>query len=590
MPSITAWTRLEPDPGQGDLGLALQARLRDPLWLLARQWQTGEFEGEDTGTAVSVRLRGTRSPLARFYPGPLPPGGAVSGQSYDASRLPLEVVVEREAIRTPGPEEDRFLAAEAGITFFSILARHKPAGLAKLRRAYLAAYPLELPPAGDMAVLDATSRRRLALLAGRAPNGFHLYADLAATLRPASGSPKLPATPQIDAGDRDAVLVAGLDYLSWYDGLYVEAPSGSRAWQPERMEYAFAASAAGADGEIAITAAESMGGDLEWYSFDLAPGATLGAAQGDPQPEDFVSTVMPAPVAFRGMPADRWWEFEDAVVNFGRVDAAPDDLLRLTLTSFALLYSNDWLIAPLTARIGAFYQIHSLVVTDSFGQRTLIPHYSALDGPAAAWRLYMLNSPPATGASVPGGSSLLFLPPVLPAGMHSTPIEEVALARDEMANLAWAMEKEVSGPAGLTIDRYEAYQRRQAVPAEAGAPPVQAGDAWLYRLATTVPDYWFPLVPVRIATDRPDVRLVLGRMLAAEGGEPTLPAPRGRLLAPQDLSLFEEEVPRSALQITRAWRYTRAADGTTCVWIGRRKAPGRGPAFSGLRYDVIDTT
>ena len=28
---------------------SLQARIYDPLWLLPRQWQFGEFEGEDNG-------------------------------------------------------------------------------------------------------------------------------------------------------------------------------------------------------------------------------------------------------------------------------------------------------------------------------------------------------------------------------------------------------------------------------------------------------------------------------------------------------------------------------------------------------------
>ncbi|HWH64809.1 MAG TPA: hypothetical protein VNS99_01860, partial [Gaiellales bacterium] len=36
----------------------LSARLADPLWMLARQWQLGEFRGDDAGSAVSVTFAG----------------------------------------------------------------------------------------------------------------------------------------------------------------------------------------------------------------------------------------------------------------------------------------------------------------------------------------------------------------------------------------------------------------------------------------------------------------------------------------------------------------------------------------------------
>ncbi len=54
MASITRWNRLEPRPRARDLNDTLAAKPRDPLWLLTRQWQFGEFHGED---AASPRLR-----------------------------------------------------------------------------------------------------------------------------------------------------------------------------------------------------------------------------------------------------------------------------------------------------------------------------------------------------------------------------------------------------------------------------------------------------------------------------------------------------------------------------------------------------
>ncbi len=56
MPSITSWIRLEPRWRDDEMTEAVQARIYDPLWMLARQWQTGEFQGEDTGSPVARPL------------------------------------------------------------------------------------------------------------------------------------------------------------------------------------------------------------------------------------------------------------------------------------------------------------------------------------------------------------------------------------------------------------------------------------------------------------------------------------------------------------------------------------------------------
>ena len=50
--SLPQWARLEARPRGTDLSQSLKAQVRDPLWLLCRQWQMGEFEGDDCGTPV----------------------------------------------------------------------------------------------------------------------------------------------------------------------------------------------------------------------------------------------------------------------------------------------------------------------------------------------------------------------------------------------------------------------------------------------------------------------------------------------------------------------------------------------------------
>ena len=64
-----SWTRLEPQSVTGDPKPGLEARVHDPLWLLVRQWQLGEFAGEDAGRPISVRVASTTSPVSRWQAG-----------------------------------------------------------------------------------------------------------------------------------------------------------------------------------------------------------------------------------------------------------------------------------------------------------------------------------------------------------------------------------------------------------------------------------------------------------------------------------------------------------------------------------------
>jgi hypothetical protein len=102
-------------------------------------------------------------------------------------------------------------------------------------------------------------------------------------------------------------------------------------------------------------------------------------------------------------------------------------------------------------------------------------------------------------------------------------------------------------------------------------------------LSTRVPGHWIPLIPERIKPDAPGIRLRRARLLLNDTEI------RGTILEPGEaLSLFEEEVPRAGVRVTRSYQYTRWIDGSRHLWIGRRKGPGRGEGWSGLRFDVVE--
>lgn len=186
--------------------------------------------------------------------------------------------------------------------------------------------------------------------------------------------------------------------------------------------------------------------------------------------------------------------------------------------------------------------------------------------------------------------------------MQGDPLEEVALFRDELANMVWGVERRVQGASGEPYNRYhEATQvaaRQQLVQGD-GDAPITADI--VYRLATTVPEHWIPFVAVPAQANQPasqfNIQLERRAMLRTLGdGTRVLVQPRGMLLrsdpsqsvsSEPPLRLEEEEVPREGIVVQRLMQYARWTDGRAYVWLGRGKKVGRGEGSSGLRFDAI---
>ncbi len=561
--SITTWNRLEPRPEGLDPTLGLEARVYDPAWLLGRQWQLGELTGEDAASPALIRIHAATSRLTRYRPTADP---AAKPIRLSPDKL-LEPVVEAE---TEEPADWRS-AAESGAHFLTLLASMRPPPPAQLRDALVKAFVKEytLPdPASLAPPLNPTEARALRLFRRHSLDGTRLRRAVRAAAKAAGQPVALPPKPQVDPTLADAVLEVLGRWLAWYP-----RPAAQSSWQPERMEYRFAIAAPNPSGtgELVLEAPEYAVGRLDWHDLRVSSGQRLGAAS-DGAPKRHMHTLLPTPVTYPGMPANRWWQFEDARVWFGGAETEAGDLARMLLIEFATVYGNDWFIAPLELDTGTLTYVKALVVEDTFGRATLIQPTevaAAASGPKP-WRMFH-----ASGAE----PHLFLLPPVATQTLEGAPIEKVSLQRDETANMAWAIERNVTGRLGNVIDRHEQWRARRGAEPE----PELAQERMSYRLATEVPDHWIPLVPR--SDGLRSIRLDRGSIPDAHGH--THP-PLGRLLEPsRPLSLFEEEVPRSGFVITRAWQISRTADGTTIAWIGRAKRPGGGEVASGLNYDQL---
>jgi hypothetical protein len=584
MPSITTWTRLEPQSRSADVAVGVAARVHDPLWLLARQWQVAEFQGEDVGTPVIARWRGRVAPLTRCHLGALGPNDRVQAPVFDPASVPLETMVERQPLPSgtaASPSADGLRRAiDSGQHFLRLLALQPTGG--RYRELFLTAYAVRPLEAGQRVGLDADTLAVADLVAGRALDGRRLRAAL-----DAGGVGALDPTLKIRATDRAEIQNACQAWTTWYDTLFSTPPPAQDAWQRECMEYAFSVAARVSDdrfGERTLSAAEYFEGRLDWHAFDVNAEVTIGAGTDAPG-APVVRTVIPAPVSYRGMPAARFWEFEDARIDVGLLQVGPTDLPHLLLIDYASVYGNDWFVIPIDLPVGTLTETRSLVVTDTFGVRTLLRPHGDPALPAAPWSMFQLS--PTAGRDESRGrpsTNLFFLPPSVAQTVEGATLEELLLLRDEMANMAWAIERRIESPLEAALEL--------ASDAIEGATPARAADGVpLYRLASVTPPHWVPLLPMRVGEDGREIRLARAATLAPDGSRRLVRA-EGRLLidpaAPNaPLLIREEEVPREGARVRRTYQSTRWLDGRLVVWAGHRKNVGRGEGSSGLAFDAI---
>ncbi len=550
-------TRLEPQSATGDPRPGIEARVHDPLWLLGRQWQLGEFEGEDAGTPITVRAVTRTVAVDRWAVGAAPQGRAFGRAARDL----LEPLIEAEPVAAPAP--GLRARAEAAAVLLSAL---DDAGLGAMRGVIAANCPLDLDadhyPDGGHAAFDAQWLRLVRLLKGRGLADGELICQ---AFEAAGGLPPW----LLAAGAGQTVLDATLPWMTWYRAEVSPPAGGDDAWVGERLEYRFRIGA----GDTVLDAPAHGGGEIDWHTFDAAPaGAPLAEPQDAPPvpPEERrVHALVATPLRYPGMPADRLWEMEDAQVNLGLVEAEPWDLARLLVAEFALTYGNDWLVVPLDVPFGSLTSVESLIYTTTFGEHFLV-RPTAAASPDARWRMFTITS--AEGQAIDG----LLVPPGAVAVHDGPPIEDVLFLRDEMANLAWAVERAVQGPSGAARDR--GRERDNPKPQPAG--PVASAQLD-YLLQTGVPGRWIPYLPV--SSGYKAINLVQGRIPAADG---SLPPPLGVTLNRADTRVLKDaEVPREGISVKRAPSVTRLADGTYVRWTTRRTSVGRGGGASGLAFD-----
>jgi hypothetical protein len=544
----------------------LAARIHDPLWMLARQWQLGEFRGEDAASPSHIDVRGESHLVDRWRP-----GGSGDWLPYDRVKEPLERLVEQE----PSAGPDARLRLEGGLRLRRLLEDRDVGDL-------IAAFATKLPFEADEPIPAPAGGSLAAAVRSRLPDGARLEQPLsrlvAADTRDAAGDELgIPAPSRADAA------AAAADWLAWWRARAAATEGGVHpaAWDENRLEYAFQARASSVP-ESQLDASEYAGGRLDWWAVDIAKAdGPPGGRAGETVP--IAARGVPGPARYGGMPAQRFWEMEDAQFDLGSIDAAPNDLGRMLMVAFATSYGNDWFVVPIRLPVGSLSRIDTFTLTDVFGRTFTLDEAGKQDD---GWNLFGLTDagqdrePGEERATAPW----FLLSPALPESLESPPVESVLLLRDEMANLAWAVEAEVSDDAANVIDRFGQWAGRP----RRELPPATAPQ---YRVQSEVPYHWYPLAPEQL-DNHEAIRL---RLVPLERGDDAADAkPLGLLLRsarsdePGSLWLREEEVPRSGAAVIRTHQLARWHDGSIRAWTGRRKRTGGGEGSSGLRFDYVE--
>lgn len=591
--AITRWHRVDGIPRTHDLERSLRAELRDPLWLLARQWQMGEFIGDDAGSPIFAKLHLGKTRFTGYR------SQEFVEQPFDDS-VPLETLVEQRPIPFQNRAQPLSLDIRLvmGRQLAKLLTKHGLAGyIPDFRSAFRVVRPEGTTLDTAQVAAHSDAWQHFAAFADRAIDGYLWYRWLSDHPAPRNYS-ELPAPISADPGDGHAFDMVATAFLRWYERLIAQPTDPDQsAWDAARLEYRFACSAPTDSGREQFVASEYSSGDLDWYALDRGP-----VSNDAPPPEPGVSTTrtstfLPVAVEFNGMANTRYWSFEDRRVSFAAVKPDTTDIAKLLLLEFGLVYANDWCLVPVPLEEGTLAEVLGLAVTNVFGERFWItPAGSSSGDDWQKFRLFTL-SPAEPGV---GSKQQLLMLPSVPKVQAGPVLEEVHLIRDEMANMVWGVESSVALPHGEarsgsgTAAETGAYYAR-VLGVEPLPPELENTAKVRYELMTTVPENWIPFVPVHVPGSSRSIQLQRAGMPRPIGGgaiekiQPRTSLMREGLDRPVPTSYFvhEEEVPRAGAHVRQYYQRTRWTDGRAFVWLGAEKRVGRGEGSSGLEFDRL---
>lgn len=553
--------RLEARSREGDSDIGLQMRTADPLWMLGRQWQFGEFKGEDNGSPIAVQANYRKEKL-NFY------SFLNAEKKKKIDHVPLEARVEVVKMRP----KDLRSKVRIGQKLEELIRAHFPesessAFITQLREEF----PLKFEGKPDQKSLGF-----FYLMSGNVVDGGSVWEKI-----------QLNAFPK---NDFLPLKTVSLKLKKWYQDLCLPAQDNS-SWQSKYLVHQFSVHG---EKDIDLIAPDYQSGHLDWFSFDHAV-IGINPTENATNSEVF----MPASVSFAAMPDKRLYSFEDSKLDFSAMEVDQSELVKLMIMDFSLVSDNDWFTIPIEMDLGGICWINHITVKDVFGITTTINQDKNTGqflnaNPLKMWDVFKIRPFDLLRERGKNNQELykreeqfLYLPPVAAFRQESRPLEELLFLRDEYANMVWGIEKTVCNELGKPTDGYDLHLELNG-PFLKTEDNIEENKNALphFRLASAIPTNWIPYLPFHI--DNHNIELRRAVMMRNEiNSEPLDIDPLSTLAQSDLLTIREEAIPRAGVRVQLARQRVRGTDGKTYIWLGRKVLPGRGEGSIGLKFDQL---
>lgn len=578
------WQQIEPRSRTNDFSQSIQAKIHDPLWMLTRQWQMGEFQAESAGSPIKTRIKYSTTKLTRIKLGKNPVAKLL-WKNTD-TQIPIEPIIKQEnstSILNDKLKMNWRERVKIGQQFEDMLKKSfNSQSDSRISNSQINDVISEFRKDNNFKIsipndekLDNETNQFIKFMKDKSIDGLKLIEYIKS-----NSDNNLPR--YIGEDLIESTRSALNDLKTWVEEFYIhDEQSNESAWQPERLEYEFSVSApldnSSDPKQEILTSTDYKGGELDWYHFSKPQNSPKLVIKNGIEPNVFsnekAEETIPTNLVFKGMPNHRWWKFENRQTDFGKLDVRTTDLGKLLLMDFALISGNDWFIIPLTLDIGTLTKVLELEVKDVFGDVTTINHAGSDN--SEKWNMFNISK---HQNKINGEMDYLFLPPTFGKIEESSPLEEVKFIRDQMANMAFSIETLITNGIGNTLTGSEEYVSKMND---------ETNNTIQYRLSTGIPNNWFPWLPIHQDNKN---RAIQFRKSIMMNSMDDAPEPKSHILKSlgNDARLNEEAISRASIKIQISNCRARWIDGTTYVFLNKRVKPGTGEGSSGLRYDTID--
>lgn len=605
-PDLSAYAIYEPRTVARAIAPVIKAQVHDALWMLTQQWRVGEFNGDDAGSVIKAKIETQSTVLNRFRS--KREDGEVKPFKND---IPLETMVEQLPLLW-----DLGMQITVGFQWMKILRSKNLSDAIDKSKAVFGLSDDTGNNAQKASNLNASQVRNSLKIKNvngwvenaRIVNGESLVEWFKNNPPPTSAQPintlSMSASELLDFEEAKTI------FLNWFKNTYNQPISDQGiSWNDRKFEYEFSVSApdttASNAPQTVLLADKYKDGTLDWYSFDRSPtGTSLQESpaytinNGDVVLPSSVQTYIPHTIEFKGMPKARWWEFEDKNVDLAKMLAQKQDISKLVVMEFGLIYSNDWFVIPHSIPDASLTEVKGLVVTDVFGQQFRV-NRAAPTGAGTNWQKWDMYNLSKRGVSQQESYGRLLMAPRLKERLESEPLERVMMLRDEMANMVWGVEEVVPNELMGGMDGKNASNELQKYLAANYTPLVPASYIpnaadHRFQMSNAVPENWIPFIAVNPDIQGRTIMLQRATMKRYIGNDYTdeLIKPRTFILSPgienaEPYFINEEATSKSGFVISTNFQRTRWYGGSTFTWLGHKVQTGRGEGNSGLKFDIL---